>query len=318
MRRHPALLAALFCIALVASACTRDHAAAGKAASAADSARAAATPAGLTVTDDAGANITLDKPALRVISMIPAQTEVVKILGGVDRLVARTQWDTDPALAHLPSTGNALTPSVEWLAAQRPDLVIAWPDNGARNVIDQLRPLNIPVYSSRVETLPEISSMIRRLGTLLGTDARADSLVRSIDAELDSVRKAVAGLKRPTVLYALSVDPPMIAGANTFVSSVIEAAGGKNVFNDLKQLWPQIALEDIVRREPDIILIPVGESSSGSAKQLRTRAGWRNLKAVREGRVYEVDANLFHRPGATVGHVARIMALLLHPETARK
>ena len=271
----------------------------------------------ITVTDDAKRVVTLKGPAMRVISMIPAQTEIVKILGGVDRLVARTQWDTDPDLAHLPSTGNALTPSVEWLTAQHPDLVIAWPDNDARNVIEQLRPLGIPVYSSRVESIDEIRSMIRRIGTLLGADARADSLVRSIDAQLDSVRAAVSTRKRPTVLYALSVDPPMVAGAGTFVGQVLETAGGTNIFADLNQLWPQVSLEEIIRREPDVIFLPVGESTSGSAKTLHTRAGWRDLRAVREGRVYEVDANLFHRPGATVGTVARTAASLLHPGAIR-
>jgi iron complex transport system substrate-binding protein len=268
----------------------------------------------VSVTDDVGQVVTLRAPARRVISMIPAQTEIVKILGGVDRLVARTQWDTDPALAHLPSTGNALSPSVEWLVAQKPDLVIAWPDNDARNVINQLRPLGIPVYSSRVETLPEITSMIQRLGVLLGEDARADSLVQSITAQLDSVRTAVAGRTRPTVLYALSIDPPMAAGANTFVGAVIDAAGGTNLFAELQQLWPQVSLEEIMRRQPDVILLPVGESTSGSMKGLRSRPGWRDLTAVKSGRVYEVDANLFHRPGATVGTVARTTAALLHPD----
>jgi iron complex transport system substrate-binding protein len=272
----------------------------------------------ISVVDDAGRTVTLQSPARRVISMIPAQTEIVKILGGVDRLVARTQWDKDPALAHLPSTGNALTPSVEWLTAQHPDLVIAWPDNDSRNVLEQLRPLGIPVYSSRVESLSEISSMIRRIGALLGENARADSLVRSLDAQLDSVRTSVASFHRPTVLYALSTDPPMAASAGTFVGQVIEAAGGTNVFADLKQLWPQVSLEEIIKRQPDIILLPVGESGSGSARNLRNAAGWRELRAVKEGRVYEVDADLFHRPGATVGVAARTAAALLHPEAARR
>lgn len=274
---------------------------------------AAASASNIRVTDDAGRVITLAAPAERVISMIPAQTEVVKILAGAHRLVARTQWDTDPDLAHLPSTGNALTPSVEWLAAQHPDLVIAWPDNSSRNVTEQLRPLGIPVYSSRVESLADISSMIHRLGLLLGTPARADSLVHALDAQLDTVRKSVADLDRPSVLYALSIDPPMAAGGSTFVSALIDAAGGRNVFGELKQLWPQVGLEDIIQRQPDVILLPVGESTSGSAALLRTRAGWRDLGAVRNGRVYEVDANLFHRPGATVGIAARTTAALLHP-----
>ena len=126
----------LFASAAITSACDVGPARSGAAAGSTDTARAAIPDSSrhpVSVMDDAGRTITLVRPAHRVISMIPAQTEIVKILGGVDRLVARTKWDTDPALAHLPSTGNALTPSVEWLAAQKPDLVIAWPDNDATN-----------------------------------------------------------------------------------------------------------------------------------------------------------------------------------------
>ena len=305
----------VFALAAALSACDVGPARSDVDAAAGVSGRAATEdPAGraISVTDDAGRTVTLQHPARRVISMIPAQTEIVKLLGGADRLVARTQWDTDPALAHLPSTGNALTPSVEWLAAQRPDLVIAWPDNDARNIIDRLIPLGIPVYSSRVESVADIASMIRRLGTLLGEDARADSMVLAITAQLDSVKRNVAGRPRPRVLYALSIDPPMAAGAGTFVSEVIETAGGSNVFADLRQLWPQVSLEEILRRQPDVILVPVDDSESGSAAQLRALPGWRDLRAVKNGRVYEIDADLFHRPGVTVGEAARQTAALLH------
>jgi iron complex transport system substrate-binding protein len=147
----------------------------------------------ISVVDDAGRTVLLERPARRVISMIPAQTEIVKLLAGADALIARTEWDDDPALAHLPSVGNALTPSVEWLAAQRPDLIIAWPDAQSRDVVRRLTDIGIPVYASRVESVAEIREMIRRLGALLGVQARADSMVAALDADLEAVRSAVAG-----------------------------------------------------------------------------------------------------------------------------
>jgi hypothetical protein len=125
----------------------------------------------VSVIDDAGRTVALPEPARRVISMVPAQTEIVTILAGVDAVIARTQWDHDPRLAHLPSIGNALTPSVEWLAAQRPDLVIVWPDAQSRDVVSRLSGIGVPVYASRVESVAEIRSMIERLGVLLGAEA---------------------------------------------------------------------------------------------------------------------------------------------------
>jgi iron complex transport system substrate-binding protein len=109
----------------------------------------------IAVVDDAGRTVTLPAGATRHLAD-PRPDGDRRLLAGPDVLVARTQWDTIPALAHLPSIGNALTPSVEWLAAQRPDLVIAWPDAQSRDVVQRLSDIGIPVYASRVESIAEI------------------------------------------------------------------------------------------------------------------------------------------------------------------
>jgi iron complex transport system substrate-binding protein len=267
---------------------------------------------GVSVVDDAGRTVHLPRPATRVISLIPAQTEVILLLAGAEVLLARTEWDVLPALQHLPSIGNALTPSVEWLAAQRPELVVAWPDAQSRDVVRRLEDVGIPVYASRVESVAEIRSMARRLGVLLGREGAADSLVSSIDAGLDSVRSLVDGRPRPTVLYLLNADPPMAAGAGTFVDELIGVAGGTNVFGDLRQHWPQVSLEEIVRRQPDVIIRPTEQALADPLAGLAGRPGWRELQAVRAGRVHGVDPYFYNRPGAGVAEAALGLAVRLH------
>jgi ABC-type Fe3+-hydroxamate transport system substrate-binding protein len=269
----------------------------------------------LSVVDDVGRTVSLERPARRVISLIPAQTEIVKLLAGPDVLIARTQWDHDEQLAHLPSIGNALTPSVEWLAAQRPDLIVAWPDAQSRDVVQRLTDIGIPVYASRVESIADIRSVIERLGVLLDAGDRAAALVQALDAQLDSVRAYAAGRPKPRVLYLLNVDPPTVAGPGTFVDEVIGVAGGENVFSDLRQLWPQISLEEVVRRQPDVIIRASERAIADPLAGLEGRAGWRELTAVRSGRVYGVDPDLFNRAGVTVGRAARLMAEHLHADT---
>jgi iron complex transport system substrate-binding protein len=264
------------------------------------------------VIDDTGREVRLPRPARRIISMIPAQTQIVAILAGNDVLIARTQWDTDPALAHLPSVGNALTPSVEWLAAQRPDLIIAWPDAQSRDVVQRLTDIGVPVYSSRVESLADIREVVRRLGVLLGAETRADSLMRSVDAELAAVRHATAHLPERSVLYLLNIDPPMAAGPGTFVDDVIRIAGGRNIFADAGQLWPHVSLEEIVRRQPDVIIRPSERSLTDPLVGIRGRPGWRDLRAVQAGDVHGVDPDLFNRAGVTVAEAARRIARQLH------
>jgi iron complex transport system substrate-binding protein len=297
------LLAAALCAAL-ALGCTRP-------------ADTDADAVGVSVVDDAGRTVTLAAPATRVISMVPAQTEIVGILAGRQALATRTRWDTDPALAHLPTVDNALAPSVEWLAAQRPDLVIAWPDAQSRDVVQRLTDIGIPVYASRVESLADIREMIRRLGILLGTEMRADSLVRNIDAELEAVRRATASQPTRTVLYLLNADPATAAGPGTFIDDLITIAGGRNIFHDARQLWPQVSLEEIVRRQPDVIIRPSERALSDPLIGIRDRAGWRDLNAVSSGAVHAVDPDLFNRAGATAGEVARRLARLLHGDAVQ-
>lgn len=273
------------------------------------------TPAFATVIDDAGREVRVATEPARVVSLIPATTEMVLALGAGDRLVARTDYDRYPEIAHLPSVGQGLTPSIEWLIAQRADLVIAWPDGQARSVVGRLTELGIPVYGARIETLDDVASTIRRLGALLGRREAADSLVAAIDADLAAVRRAVAGRERPRVFYVVGYDPAMTAGPSTFLDELIDVAGGTNIFGDGPAGWPQVSLEEAIRRRPDILLLPQGEGNVGPAR-LGRMPGWRELEAVREGRIQIVDANTAHRPGPNIGKVARELARLLHPGLA--
>jgi iron complex transport system substrate-binding protein len=232
-------------------------------------------------------------------------------LGARDRLVARTDYDTDPTLAQLPSVGGGLNPSLERLIVLHPDLVIGWSGDQS---LDQLARRGGVVYRPQSQTLADVRCTILRLGRALRLEASADSLTRAIDGELDDVRRAVQGRPRPSVFYVVWFDPPMTAGPGTFIDELIDIAGGRNVFADASGLWPTVTLEGIVRRQPAVVIVPRGERGAERSARLRTTPGWRDLRAVRAGRVIEVDADLFNRPGPRVGKAARTLARLLHPE----
>ena len=242
---------------------------------------------------------------------MPSVTDVVLALGLGDRLIARTEYDVDPRLAALPSVGPGLTPNIEWLAGQSPDLVIAWRDVEGRALVEQLGDLGIPVYASRLEDVPTALSTIARLAVLLGEPARGDSLRASIEARLDSVRGATRGGAQPRVLYLVGGDPPYAPGPGTFVDQLIEIAGGANLFADLADGWHSVSVEEVVRRDPDVIVIPVHGGEAGTARDLAARPGWRDLRAVRDGRIHEVDGELFGRPGPRLDEAAAALADLL-------
>jgi iron complex transport system substrate-binding protein len=278
---------------------------------------APATVDAVSVVDDAGRAIRLDAPAARVVSLVPSVTDVVLALGLEDRLIARTEYDADPRLASLPSVGPGLTPNIEWLASRAPDLVIAWRDVEGRALVERLGALGIPVYASRLEDVRTALSTITRVGALLGVAARADSLRGAIEARLDSVRLATPDDARPTVLYLVGGDPPYTPGTSTFVDDLIAIAGGTNLFADLGAGWHSVSVEEVVRRDPDVIVIPVHGAEAGAASGLARRPGWRDLRAVREGRIHEVDGELFGRPGPRLDRAAAALSDLLAHTRAR-
>jgi len=276
----------------------------------------AAARAAITVTDDVGREVRLAAPAARVVSLLPAATDAILALDAADRLVARTDYDTHPALAALPSVGGGLTPSIEWLAALQPDLVISWRDAQSRTLVQRLDELGIPVYAANPESIADAERLIRQVGRMLGLDARADTLAAAFRAVLEGVRRHLdaAGADTPSVLYLISVDPPRAAGPATFVGELITAAGGRNVFDDARALWPEVSLEEVVRRQPDVVVLGVAGADARTLARFETAPGWREVRAVRAGRVVAVDADLFNRPGPGLARAVVQLAGILHPD----
>jgi iron complex transport system substrate-binding protein len=195
----------------------------------------------------------------------------------------------------------------------KPDLVLGWETSGRTELRDRLTALGIPVFAVKTEDTTDVFRSIHNLGVLTARKAAADSLAAAIRGELDAVRASVANAPRPSVFFIVWNDPPMTAGARTFVSHVIEVAGGKNVFDDQQALWPNVSLEEIVRRDPDYLVVPVGEQGTVRMEALRTAPGWRELRAVRQGRMVSVPAQVVNQPGPHLAQAARAMRDAIHP-----
>jgi iron complex transport system substrate-binding protein len=274
--------------------------------------------AAIEVTDDAGDVVRLAAPARRVISLVPSATETIIAIGAVDRIVGRTRYDVAPEIAAVPSVGGTVDPSIEAVVALRPDLVIGWDTDKRREVRTKLGTLGIPVFSLRTQDTSDVFQGIRHLGRLLGRDSAAGALAASIRSQLDSVRVEVAGKPARSVLFVVYPNPPMTAGPHTFIDELIGLAGGRSIFSDLSQLWPTVSMEEIVRRRPDLLIVPQGELKDDSLARFRSRPGWRDLAAIRDGRVATVPADLVQRPGANIGIAARALQAAIHPETRRR
>ena len=260
--------------------------------------------AAVEVRDDAGRIIRLSRPARRIVSLVPSVTESIVAMGERERLIARTDYDRGTALSGLPSVGGGLDPSPEALLALDPDLVIAWRTARPESYRDLLQDAGIPVYSAVIEDTSDVFRIYERLGTLLGIEPAADRLAGRLRDTLAAVAADRPAGHPPSVLYVLPGSPPRTAGPDTFVAQLLEIAGGRLPFPELRERWPEVSLEAVVERQPDIVVVPI-DSGQDLRGLLEGRPGWSELEAVRSGRVVGVDGDLFSRPGPRLGEAAR-------------
>ncbi len=136
----------------------------------------------------------------------------------------------------------------------------------------------------------------------------AESLRLALDDSLAAVRARRLGRPRPAVFWLLWPQPPMTVGPGTFISDLIEIAGGRNVFADAGVNWPTVGLETVMARDPDVIVWPRPDAAVDGAALLGRLPGWRRLRAVRERRVVVVSSDLLSRPGPRLGEAASVLA----------
>jgi iron complex transport system substrate-binding protein len=272
---------------------------------------------GETGNPDAGPERAAPEPPaaeVRIVSLIPSLSEIVVALGAADQLVARTDYDTDPLLVDLPSVGGGLDPNLEALVGLGAELVLMPGVRETPGLVERLADFGIEGWVLETETVDDLLEAVTEIGSRLDRRGPADSLRSAIQAGLDEVRTRVEGRPPVSVMYVVWGDPPMTAGARTFVDEVIRIAGGRNVFDDSPIQWPTVGFEAIVDRAPDMIIWPRGEVGSADLDQIAQRPGWRDVAAVQARRVIFVDADLFNRPGPGVVEAARELARRLHPD----
>ncbi|HEY2980483.1 MAG TPA: cobalamin-binding protein [Anaerolineales bacterium] len=277
------------------------------------------TSAGLTFTDGLGRTVTLAGPAQRVIALAPSNTEILFAIGAGDQVVGRDQYSDYPeaakAVTDIGSTYEAL--NTELIVSLQPDLVLAAEINTPEQV-KALEDLGLTVYYlNNPTTLEELYSNIALVAQLTGREAEAKALIESLQVRVAAVDKKIVLISsRPTVFYELdATDPaqPYTAGKGTFVTLLIERAGGHNIAADLEG-YPRLSLEQVVAADPAFIILGDGTYGGVTPEDVAGRPGWEKLSAVKNGQVLPFDDNLVSRPGPRLVDGLEALAKLLHPE----
>ena len=280
-------------------------------------ATATETRAALTFTDGLGREVKLDGPAQRVLSMAPSNTEILFAVGAGSQVVGRDSLSDYPAeaadLTDIGSTFEAL--NTESIVSLKPDLVLAAEINTPEQV-KQLEDLGLTVYYLKNPvTLEEMYDNLAIVAELTGHEDEAAALTESLKARVAAVDEKIAPLSsRPGVFYELdATDPakPYTAGKGTFITLLIDRAGGYNIASDLDG-YPQFSLEQVVTADPAFIIL--GDARYGvSPESIAQRPGWENLSAVKNGNVVPFNDDLASRPGPRLVDALEELAKILRP-----
>jgi len=272
----------------------------------------------MTLTDDAGREVTLVAEPQRIVSLAPSNTEIVCAIDACERLVGVTDFDDYPAeVVEIDKVVTMAQVDVEALVATEPDLVLAAGNELTPSaVIDQIADLGVPVLVLYPESLDEVSADIQLVGMAVGRDDEAAALVEDMATRVDAVEEAVADLERPRTFYEVSVFEGTIytAGESSFLASLIETAGGEPITGDA--LSTSIELEELVAADPELILL--GDATYDSTitpESVAQRQGWEAMTAVGDGRVVVVtDDVVITRPGPRIIDGLEALARAIHPD----
>lgn len=204
--------------------------------------------------DQMGRSVALaDWPPRRIVSLVPSQTELLYDLGLEEEVVGITKFCVHPTdwFQRKKRVGGTKTVSLEKVAALQPDLLIGNKEENDREQIEVLAQ-QYPVWMSDILTLADACAMIRAVGLLTGREARAQALARKIEFDFERLRSMP--LARPRVAYFIWRKPYLVAAAHTFIDAMLRAAGFDNVFSELDR-YPEIRLEELAARQPDILLL---------------------------------------------------------------
>jgi len=270
----------------------------------------------VTITDDMGRQITLSSAPQRLVSLAPSNTEILFALGLGDKVVGVDDYsDYPPEAVELPKVGGFSKPNIEKIVSLQPDLVFA--TSMHEQAVKRLEELGIPAVVVFPRSLDELLESMKWIGSATSVQERADEVTRQMRSRIEKVQSMVSAIpvdERPWVYYEVYSDPIMTVGPKTLISQLIEMAGGRNIAYDADTDYPKFSSEAIVERNPEVIIFPEFHGSTAlTVEQVRLREGWSEITAVKDGRIFGIDANIISRPGPRAVDALEQLVRLIHP-----
>ncbi len=267
--------------------------------------------------DQLGRKVKVAEPLSRVVSLAPSLTETSYEVGGGDVLVGATRFATFPeAATRLPRVGSYVALDIEKIVKLQPQLCLATKDGNSKASVERLEALGIPVYVFDPKSLEDVVDTVVRLGNIYRTETQAESLALGYRQRLNRIVRQLEGLKkRPQVFFQIDAQPVFSAGSDTFLHQLLIRSGADNLAAD-RTGYPRYSWEELLVLKPEVVILA---SMGGGSSEQELRARWEiwpQIPAVKNQRLYVVDADLFDRPSPRLIDALEHLVGLLHPELA--
>ena len=270
-------------------------------------------------TDDLGREVKLSGPPMKIVTLVPTNTQIVYAVGAGEKIVGVSRFDEFPQElidrvrdATVTTVGGGYDPSIERIVTLDPDIILA---NGQSQVsskpIERLRELGYEVAGMNPLDIDGVIENILLIGRMMDEVQRAEEIVQEMRNIIESVELKTAGASKPKVYIENWHDPIFTVGPGSIQDEMINRAGGINIFSDLPKGSAQIGAESVISRNPDII-ISFNDQKIG-LEVITNRPGWNNINAVENNRVYLMDPQE-GSPNPRIANSLLKMAELIHPE----
>jgi len=273
----------------------------------------------LTVTDDLGRKVTIEKLPQRIVSLAPSNTETLFALGLGDKIVGTTDYCDYPEEAKTkPRVSGYSTPNLEKLVSVEPDFIVA-ESIQEKTVLPALEKLGIPVFVTSATSIDVILKDIEVLGKINGKSKAAEKLIADMTKRIEAITSKTTPLAqndRPQVLYVVWFNPIWTMGSNTFTNDLITRAGGINIFSGDFEKSRVVSLEAVINKNPQVIIVSgMGTAADVIYNGIKKETRLVSVDAIQNNRIYKIsDSNLIERPGPRIVEGLEEMATLIHPE----
>jgi iron complex transport system substrate-binding protein len=262
--------------------------------------------------DGTGATVTFDTPPSRIVSLSAAHVEVLYAIGAGGQLLAGDKFSDCPKAADALEHVDSFTPSVEAIAALKPDLVVlAFPN------ADLQQSLNNVGIKSVLLSIPEsvdgTLDQIRQVGRISGHTDEAEAYADGMDQRIDEIKKSVAGKEAPSVYHEVD-NTFFTAGPGSFVDDLYKILAAKNIAESTGEPFPQLTQEAIIQAAPEVIIL-ADEDAGENAQTVAARPGWDSVPAVKNQRIYTVDPDIVSRPGPRLIEALETLKKLLYEQS---